>query len=294
LLDRLKGDPGKRRDAVREYQNFLIEYATSKDSLPDKLSEYRTFSRKQSALTKNKGIWRALPKFAKSSDFSEVCTFLEMISDDPAERCDFILDEFSDARAISQREKEKHRGSVDDRVAQPPQLSPMVALQSSSSTHSSRWTGIKSRADHARYVLALAPAALEAAHQLIEQHEVRLHNGPPESVDYEADLTTLRELHCELGILIELAEAGSPIEAQVSNLRKLWYSVFNWSKETAELCVAGAKPLVASAPLTWGVWALLGAICEPAIFAAWGPPLAATVPVGYFGLGAIRAKARST
>ena len=54
--------------------------------------------------------------------------------------------------------------------------------------------------------------------------------------------------------------------------------MFNFAKETGELCVAGLKPLLASVPAAVGAWTLLNWICAPATFALLGLPLPLPLP----------------
>jgi hypothetical protein len=137
---------------------------------------------------------------------------------------------------------------------------------------------IRSRA---RLVLELAPAAIEGVGVLLKEHEWRLHNRPPEALEQEG-LDSLRALHGALGDLIRAAERGEVDEAGVSAVRDLTARLFAFAGETAELCVGGLRPLVASVPVAWGTLTLLESICSPATYAALGAPSAVAILGGYF------------
>lgn len=150
---------------------------------------------------------------------------------------------------------------------------------------SSAWTGRTSRAEQARIVRSLAPTALEAITQLIQAHEHRLHNHPPEAVaTSERDaLDQLKTLQAELGELIRLVEQSQPLEDAVDAVRNRWAALFGWTKDTAELFVDGLKPIAASSPVVLGAYGALSAICNPATLAAWAPGLL-TLTGGYFAI----------
>lgn len=148
---------------------------------------------------------------------------------------------------------------------------------------STNWTGLPSVKEQARVVLRLAPAALEGVEALIREYGDRLHNAPPEAIDPEG-LESLKALHTALGVLIERAEKGQPLEMQFDLIRRSAAKVFQFAGETGDLMLMGAKPALASLPLAWGTWALLSAICAPVTLATLGPAMVASVAQGYFGL----------
>lgn len=148
---------------------------------------------------------------------------------------------------------------------------------------SSSWTGRFTRKEHAQFVLSLAPAALEGVRSLLGEQEQRLHNYPPSAIE-QISLQALRELDMALAELLESAEEGGKLKRITATVRRLYDKVFSFAADTGELCVAGLKPLLASAPAAWGTWTLLGLICNPVTFATLGPIAAAAVTGGYFGL----------
>jgi len=118
---------------------------------------------------------------------------------------------------------------------------------------------------------------------LIEDHERRNHNKPPELIDRET-LSSLLELDREVAQLIEDSKSGTDITERASIVRSLTRRVFKFSQETGELFVAGLKPLVASVPAAWGTMVLLQAICAPSVYSVLGPGAALAVVAGHFGL----------
>lgn len=135
-----------------------------------------------------------------------------------------------------------------------------------------------------RHVIALhGPPAEAGLTTIIEEHRLRLHNNPPESLN-QAEIEQLLELRQELQNLILLAGEGADVRQKMGVVANLTRRVFNFSHETGELFVAGLKPFLASVPLATGTLLLLQAICTPAIGSVVGPGAALAVLAGYYGL----------
>ncbi len=77
-----------------------------------------------------------------------------------------------------------------------------------------------------------------------------MHNGGPIEPEQEEGIAALKRLYSALGKLIQLAEAGQPLGAQLSKLRQLKNAAFKWSAETYGLTLAN-NPLVSSS-MIWG------------------------------------------
>lgn len=155
--------------------------------------------------------------------------------------------------------------------------------EESNAIQSSSWTGKITVQQQARLIISFAPAALLGVQAMLREQEERLHNGPPEAIGRD-DLQSLRDLHQSLGTLIQMAEGGESLDGYLGTIKGLLDKVFGFAVDTGELCVAGAKPLLASVPAAWGTWVLLSMICNPATFAALGPLAASAVTAGYFGM----------
>jgi diguanylate cyclase (GGDEF)-like protein len=131
--------------------------------------------------------------------------------------------------------------------------------------------------------LAHAPAALAGVATLLDEHERRLHNGPPEPID-EVALETLRQLHTELGNLVTAAGQNKPIDQMLGMVSILAKRVFKFSLDTGELFVAGIKPLLASVPVALGTMLLLQHVCGRELFESLGAGTAIAILGGYYGI----------
>ncbi len=144
-------------------------------------------------------------------------------------------------------------------------------------------TKSKPKADLTSVVLEYGPAARSGVESLLIDHERRLHNGPPEALD-QASLDALKQLHLELGELINLASQAKPLEKKLGLVAMLSKRVFKFSKETGEIFVAGLKPLLASVPVAFGTMYLLQAVCGRELFEALGAGAAIAIVGGYFSV----------
>lgn len=144
---------------------------------------------------------------------------------------------------------------------------------------SARWTGRRTAAQQAQVVLALAPDALVGVERLLEEQERALHNRGPVDPEQIQAIEQLKELHSALGELIDLAEAGSPLEESLHRLRDLKNRAFKWSISPYGLAL-GDMPLVAyNAVLGSGVMYLVSAITK-------GLPEAAAIGAATMGVHA--------
>lgn len=124
-----------------------------------------------------------------------------------------------------------------------------------SNIDSSSWTGRLDARSQARRVLSLAPVALTALGQLIDEvGSQRLHNNPPESLEDE-HLGMLRELHSELGTLLEIVNRSKPIERNLGKVAVLFQAIFRVSKETGQLLVDGLPGTMAAMVPAWATYA---------------------------------------
>ena len=120
---------------------------------------------------------------------------------------------------------------------------------------SASWTGRLDARSQAKRVLALAPVALAALGQLIDAAgSQRLHNNPPESLEDE-DLKLLRDLHSELGILLEMVNKAKPFERSLGRVAVLFQAIFRVSKETGQLLVGGLPGTMAALVPAWATYA---------------------------------------
>jgi PAS domain S-box-containing protein/diguanylate cyclase (GGDEF)-like protein len=134
---------------------------------------------------------------------------------------------------------------------------------------------------HRSLIIQHGPAASAGLLTLIEEHERRLHNRPPEPIN-AGSLSELKQLKQELDELIVLAENKKSVDGKLSTVASLTKRVFRFAKETGEVFVAGMRPLVASIPAAVGTLLLLQAICTPAVGAVAGPGAALAILAGYY------------
>jgi hypothetical protein len=154
---------------------------------------------------------------------------------------------------------------------------------------SSSWTGRPTLTSQVRAVRVLAPSALAAVAELIERVEHPLHNGGPEPVRLAEALAELRALHVELGRLIELAEAGAPVDAALGHLKLARRVLFQWSADTYNLTVAGLPLTTSTTAIACGVMALLHLITKGAV----GLPESAAIGTAVAGVHGAAAIARA-
>jgi hypothetical protein len=151
------------------------------------------------------------------------------------------------------------------------------------SVSSAAWTGNSNSGDLARAVLTLAPAAMEGVRTLLTEQEHRLHNAPPEALEADG-VQALRDLYEALGLLLQSLESGADPESCLTLIKSLAAKTFSFAAGTGEILVGGLKPLLASTPVAWGSWLLLGSMCDPANFALLGPGVATAIVAGSYGL----------
>jgi hypothetical protein len=125
-----------------------------------------------------------------------------------------------------------------------------VEGRTSAPISASQWTGRRTPAQQAKIVLALAPDALQGIQQLLDEQARALHNGGPVDPEREEAIAALKALHRALGELIEMAETGESLAAQLTKVKRLKNAVFKWSVETFGLTMGGT-PLTAQS-LIWG------------------------------------------
>lgn len=147
----------------------------------------------------------------------------------------------------------------------------------------SGWTGRFTAAERTMFVKALIPDALAALDQIIAGYEHNLHNRPPEPLEREA-LQSLRRLHAELGILLDVLDSPLAADAVLKRIRKLATGLWTFAVDGSQLLVAGTPALLLSVPASYGLIKLL-----ELIFGAFGPDgdaaVAAAVAGGFLTLG---------
>ena len=148
---------------------------------------------------------------------------------------------------------------------------------------SGAWTGRRRTAEQqAKVVLALGYDALVGVEMLLEDYERAHHNGGPVEPEEREAINALRTLHQELGLLIELAERGEPLDEALRDVRGAAAKAMHWSKSPIGFAL-GALPLTgASTVLGVGVMYLVNAIAPPGVGAAIG---AATIGAHVAGAG---------
>jgi hypothetical protein len=149
---------------------------------------------------------------------------------------------------------------------------------------SSNWTGRRTPAQQAQIVLSLAPDALAGVETLLQEQERVLGNGGPVDEEQREAIARLRELHQALGRLIELAEAGGDLEAQLAELRVAKDQALRWSASPYGLNLARLPLVGFSTVLGAGVMYLVNAIAPGS-----GAELGAAVIATHAGTAAIKA-----
>lgn len=150
----------------------------------------------------------------------------------------------------------------------------------------SKWTGRRTVKEQAQIVLSIGPVAFEAVEMLLDEQEAPLHNGGPVESGRMDAIDQLRELHCALGELLNLAKAGAPIDSQLRAVRATKDRVLRWSKETYELCVGPTRLMATSAIAGSAVWFLTNLITKDI-------DASATFTAGVMGAGALASTRRS-
>ena len=121
---------------------------------------------------------------------------------------------------------------------------------------SAGWTGQFSPADHARFVRSLVPEATSALEQIIASYEVKLDNFPPEPLDAE-QLAILRQLHSELGALLQAIDDGRPMAAALARIRKLSRGMWAIGRRSQRLLLRSSPALAASVPASFALIKIL-------------------------------------
>jgi hypothetical protein len=150
---------------------------------------------------------------------------------------------------------------------------------------SGSWTGKRTPAEQARVVISLAPCALEGVEQLLSEFERTLHNGGPVDPERSDAIRALKELRTAITELIDVAETGQLVAANLASLRILKSRTFRWSRETYSLAVAGLPLTTASTVVGCGVMMLVDVLGK-------GSAEAAAIGVGAMGVHAVAASKR--
>ncbi|WP_380786820.1 GGDEF domain-containing protein [Sphingomonas sp. R86521] len=138
-------------------------------------------------------------------------------------------------------------------------------------------------------ILTFGPSASAGLGVLLEEIERRHHNKPPETL-HEESADRIRVLKRELDDLIRLASDGKPVSSKLAYVRYLAQSVFQFSKDTGDIFVAGLKPFIASVPTAIGTMFLIQSICSPAVSGVFAPGAALAILAGYFAMDVKRAR----
>lgn len=261
--------------------------------------EEREYEHLRSSLIDHPSYSAFIPSLVRSCPTLHlVTTKLRLAGKTYNARTSFIMKEFDKLIAEAARLAYRQNDEENDRNLDHPKDSPNDRTEpphrqivvGESRFRSSAWTGNGTTGEQAKLVLSIAPAAIDGLKNLIADEERRRHNLPAEMIDQEDQdcLKALKLLHLELGTLIQLAEAGSPLDQKVGVIKDLAGRLFVWSKDTARISVAGIQPLAASTPVVVGVWTLLSAICEPTVMQTIGNALVASIPASYIGAAAGR------
>ncbi|HVQ10104.1 MAG TPA: hypothetical protein VMS43_16895 [Allosphingosinicella sp.] len=128
------------------------------------------------------------------------------------------------------------------------QRRPMVAA--------SGWTGRFSPGDRARFIRNLVPEAEIALRQIIAAYEDKLDNAPPEPLD-AMQLQALRQLHAELGALLEALDGAHPIEGALARIGKLSKGMWAIGKRSQRLLLRSTPALASSVPASFALIKIL-------------------------------------
>jgi hypothetical protein len=134
---------------------------------------------------------------------------------------------------------------------------------------SGKWTGRRTATQQARVVISLGYDALLGVDLLLEEQERPLHNGGPVEPERADAIAKLKDLHRELGELINLAEAGKPLDAKLKSVRLAKDKALAWSASPVGLSLASVPLTGAATILGVGVMYLVNAIA-PGQGAAFG------------------------
>lgn len=280
-------DQGKNRK-YRQYRSSLIETADVRERLPDFIKMFEDIWKSRNYIQQTLGDQNLEDSVMNS--FAPLVHFLEGA----------VLEETGDGPAAPDRRETSFEPTLSETVLfetseDGPEPGPVTLDEaervSSGSTESRGEEAQLSRAstsmrrvtrrERVRIIGQLGPAALEGVRILLDEHERRLHNRPPEPID-EQSLEALRALHTALSELIVSAEEGVVRSSQISALRACAQRVFTYAADTSQLCVGGVQPVLASIPVAFGTLTLLEAVCTPVTYAALGAPSAIAILGGYF------------
>jgi hypothetical protein len=154
---------------------------------------------------------------------------------------------------------------------------------------SGKWTGRRTASQQAKVVISLGYDALLAVDLLLEEQERPLHNGGPVEPERADAINKLKMLHREIGELIALAEAGKPLDNQLSKVRQLKDRTLSWSASPMGLSL-GSIPLTGAATVL-GVGAMY---LVNAIALGQGTAFGAAVTGAHVAGAAVRTAMRST
>ena len=111
-------------------------------------------------------------------------------------------------------------------------------------------------------MIALGYDALAGIDALLFEQERGLHNGGPVEPERADAIARLKELHQEIGELLNLAEADQPLAEKLARVRTLKDTVLAWTASPAGFAI-GALPLTGAATaLGVGVAALVSAMAR--------------------------------
>jgi hypothetical protein len=199
-----------------------------------------------------------VPDFVtQNGTLQKVWRFLDLMNVPLAEQVAHVREAFEPmAEFMEAVFRPRSTGLAEDIWPRAPKRTPISRTQpDGAQVESMAWTGRLDAPSQARRVLALAPVALTALGQLIDAADSRrLHNNPPEGLEDE-DLARLRQLHSELGILLELVSRAKPIERTLGRVAILFDAIFRVSKETGQLLIGGLPGTMAAMVPAWATYA---------------------------------------
>jgi len=212
-------------DATQRLQGILIQACEgARDLSIDR--EYKAF---RAVLIRRADLSDVVPKFVRSSrDLLSFWAYIRKVSDQWQPRREHVWEAF---RPIFDRLEGR-----------------------SVATSAAKWTGRRTAAQQAKIVLAVAPTALAAVNQLIDEQQARKHNQGPSDADVDDAIEKLRALRDAISELINLAENGRPLATSLRGVKALRNSILKWSAQSYELLLANSPLYASSAVAGSALW----------------------------------------
>lgn len=132
-------------------------------------------------------------------------------------------------------------------------------LKEEGTVTSASWTGRRTVDVQVKLIKAFAPTVMDSLNELIALHERLGNNDQPHPRQLEA-LALMRELHRDIGELLDAVDARKPHSKLAQRVRGIGARLFSLKADTKELLLLGAPALVATT-LTLGVVKGLEYLC---------------------------------